>query len=118
MVYDESMEKLTRDEACDNLHTFFGRNVPTAWLLYPVEYYVSRFVDIKRGSCVVCTWRVSFGIEVTLSIELEKLTLSWGGMMRPIPNAVASLALYRQVVDFAVLLDQYREEQFACVKKK
>lgn len=105
-------ERYTKDKAADCLRKFFLANCPTQYLLVPPEKCLMD-EQLRR---VNVTWEASWGVSCSLSFGIDnEPNISWSSTGRTVVTAVAAIALYRTVVEFAAMLEARRQEELGYV---
>lgn len=102
----------TKDKAIETLAKFFIENCPRQFLRVPPEQCI-RQADLRN---VNVTWEAGWGISASLSFGIDdEPTISWASTGRTVVTALAAVALYRTVVEFAAVLEAKRLEELGYV---
>ncbi len=102
--------KMTRKQAFKKLMAFIIANAPRSFLVKVPE--LDHF-DCELRSSVDLQWQVAWAVDSRICIRLDQeVEISWSSSHKNVARAVACVALYRQVVNFAAMLEIYRYDLF------
>ncbi len=100
-----------RKQATEAYKRFVLENLPRMFLRGDPAHYERDFDFFHMGSVVSLHWESNFGADCSLRLSLDQEpVLSWSSMQRSITNAVASIAVYQQTVNFAAAVELFRQD--------